>query len=160
MKGKSEVINVLNEMLQEELCAINQYMIHAEMCDNWGYKKLGGYIKKQSIGEMKHAEAIMERILFLEGLPNVNNTLKVHVGKDVPQQLENDLTLERGAVAAYNGAVETCRKAGDNASADFMLFLLKDEEQHVDFLETQLDLIKKIGIENYLTKQMEPAGEK
>lgn len=160
MKGKSEVISVLNEMLQEELCAINQYMIHAEMCENWGYQKLGRYIKKQSIGEMKHAEALMERVLFLEGLPNVNNTLKVHVGKDVPQQIENDLTLERGAVTAYNAAIETCRKAGDNASADFLLVLLKDEEEHVDFLETQLDLIKKIGIENYLTKQMEVEGGK
>jgi len=160
MKGKPEVITVLNEMLQEELCAINQYMIHAEMCENWGYKKLARYIKKQSIGEMKHAEALMERILFLEGLPNVNNTLKVHVGKDVPQQIENDLTLEKGAVAAYNSAIDTCRKAGDNASADFLLVLLKDEEEHVDFLETQLDLIKKISLENYLTKQMEVEGEK
>ena len=160
MKGKSEVVTVLNEMLQEELCAINQYMIHAEMCENWGYTKLGKYIKKQSIGEMKHAESLMERILFLEGLPNVNNTLKVHVGKDVPQQLENDLTLEKGAVAAYNGAIETCRKASDNATADFLVFILKDEEEHVDFLETQLELISKIGLQNYLTQQMEPAGEK
>jgi len=160
MKGKSEVINALNEMLQEELCAINQYMIHAEMCENWGYKKLGKYIKKQSIGEMKHAEALMERILFLEGLPNVNNTLKVHVGKDVPQQIENDLTLEKGAVAAYNHAIETCRKAGDNASADFLLVVLKDEEEHVDFLETQLEIISKIGLENYLTQQIELEGSK
>lgn len=160
MKGKPEVINALNEMLQEELCAINQYMIHAEMCENWGYQKLGRYIKKQSIGEMKHAEALMERVLFLEGLPNVNNTLKVHIGKDVPQQIENDLTLEKGAVAAYNHSIEVCRKAGDNASADFLLIILKDEEEHVDFLETQLDLIRKIGIENYLTKQMEVEGDK
>ena len=160
MKGKSEVVNVLNEMLQEELCAINQYMIHSEMCENWGYTKLSRYIKKQSIGEMKHAESLMERILFLEGLPNVNNTLKVHVGKDVPQQLENDLTLEKGAVASYNGAIETCRKVSDNATADFLVFILKDEEEHVDFLETQLELISKIGLQNYLTQQMEPAGEK
>jgi bacterioferritin len=160
MKGKSEVITVLNEMLQEELCAINQYMIHAEMCENWGYKKLSRYIKMQSIGEMKHAESLMERILFLEGLPNVNNTLKVHVGKDVPQQLENDLALEKGAVTSYNKAIATCRESGDNASADFLLVILKDEEEHVDFLETQLDLIKKISIENYLTKQMEPPDAK
>src|SRR5271170_1455103 len=160
MKGKTEVISTLNEMLQEELCAINQYMIHAEMCENWGYKKLGKYIKKQSIGEMKHAEALMERILFLEGLPNVNNTLKVHVGKDVPQQIENDLTLEKGAVAAYNHAIETCRKASDNSTADFFLVILKDEEEHVDFLETQLEIIKKIGLENYLTQQIELEGSK
>jgi bacterioferritin len=160
MKGKSEVISALNEMLQEELCAINQYMIHAEMCENWGYKKLGRYIKKQSIGEMKHAEKLMERVLFLEGIPNVNNTLKVHVGKDVPQQIENDLTLEKGAVTAYNHAIEVCRKAGDNASADFLLFILKDEEEHVDFLETQREIIGKIGLENYLAQQIEIEGEK
>jgi bacterioferritin len=160
MKGKSEVVNVLNEMLQEELCAINQYMIHTEMCENWGYKKLSSYIKKQSIGEMKHAEALMERILFLEGTPDVNNMPKVKVGKDVPQQIENDLALEKGAVASYNRAIETCRKVSDNASADFLLVILKDEEEHVDFLETQLELISKIGLQNYLTEQMGSAGEK
>jgi bacterioferritin len=160
MKGKAEVVTVLNEMLQEELCAINQYMIHAEMCENWGYKKLGRYIKMQSIGEMKHAESLMERILFLEGMPNVNMTLKVHVGKDVPQQIENDLTLEKGAVTAYNHSIEICRKAGDNASADFLLVILKDEEEHVDFLETQLEIISKIGLDNYLTKQIEVEGGK
>ncbi len=155
MKGKSEVISVLNEMLQEELCAINQYMIHAEMCDNWGYKKLGRFIKKQSIGEMKHAERLMERVLFLEGTPDVNNMPKVRVGKDVPQQIEFDLGLEKGAVASYNRAIEICRKVSDNASADFLLVILKDEEQHVDFLETQLEVISKIGLENYLTQQIE-----
>jgi len=154
MKGKSEVISVLNEMLQEELCAINQYMIHAEMCENWGYKKLGSYIKKQSIGEMKHAEALMERILFLEGLPNVNNTLKVHVGKDVPQQIENDLALELSAVAAYNAAIATARKAGDNGSAELLQGILQDEEAHVDHLETELGLLQQLGLENYLTEQM------
>jgi len=160
MKGKSEVVDVLNEMLQEELCAINQYMIHSEMCENWGYKKISRYIKKQSIGEMKHAEALMERVLFLEGTPDVNNMPKVKVGKDVPQQIENDLALERGAVASYNRAIETCRKASDNASADFLLVILKDEEEHVDFLETQLEIIKKIGLENYLTQQIEFEGGK
>ncbi len=155
MKGKSEVISVLNEMLQEELCAINQYMIHAEMCDNWGYKKLGRFIKKQSIGEMKHAERLMERVLFLEGTPDVNNMPKVRVGKDLPQQIEYDLALEKSAVASYNRAIEICRKVSDNASADFLLVILKDEEEHVDFLETQLEVISKIGLENYLTQQIE-----
>ncbi|HKM90537.1 MAG TPA: bacterioferritin [Candidatus Acidoferrales bacterium] len=155
MKGKSEVISVLNEMLQEELCAINQYMIHAEMCENWGYKKFGRYIKKQSIGEMKHAERLMERVLFLEGTPDVNNMPKVRVGKDVPQQIEYDLALEKNAVASYNRAIEICRKVSDNASADFLLVILKDEEGHVDFLETQLEVISKIGLENYLTQQIE-----
>lgn len=160
MKGKSEVVNILNEMLQEELCAINQYMIHAEMCENWGYKKLARYIKKQSIGEMKHAESLMERILFLEGVPDVNNMPKVKVGKDVPQQIENDLALEKGAVGSYNRAIEICRKVSDNASADFLLIILKDEEDHVDFLETQLELISKIGLQNYLTEQMGSSDEK
>jgi bacterioferritin len=160
MKGKSEVVNILNEMLQEELCAINQYMIHAEMCENWGYKKLSRYIKKQSIGEMKHAEALMERILFLEGVPDVNNMPKVKVGKDVPQQIENDLALEKAAVASYNQAIEVCRKVTDNASADFFLVILKDEEDHVDFLETQLEIISKIGLQNYLTEQMGSLDEK
>ena len=155
MKGKSEVVSVLNEMLQEELCAINQYMIHAEMCENWGYHLLSEYIKKQSIGEMKHAEHLMERILFLEGIPDVSSMPKVRVGKDVPQQIENDLALEKGAVASYNRAIETCRKVSDNASADFLLAILKDEEGHVDFLETQLEVISKIGLENYLTQQIE-----
>ena len=160
MKGKSEVVSVLNEMLQEELCAINQYMIHAEMCENWGYKKLSKYVKIQSIGEMKHAESLMERILFLEGMPDVSSMPKVRVGKDVPGQIENDLNLEKGAVASYNRAIEVCRKASDNATADFLLVILKDEEEHVDFLETQLELIGKIGLQNYLTQQMEPAGGK
>jgi len=155
MKGKSEVVSILNEMLQEELCAINQYMIHAEMCENWGYKKLGRFIKKQSIGEMKHAEHLMERVLFLEGTPDVNNMPKVRVGKDVPQQIEYDLALEKAAVASYNRAIEICRKVSDNASADFLLVILKDEEEHVDFLETQLEVISKIGLENYLTQQIE-----
>jgi bacterioferritin len=160
MKGKPEVVTVLNEMLQEELCAINQYMIHAEMCENWGYKKLARYIKMQSIGEMKHAEHLMERVLFLDGTPDVNNMPKVRVGKDVPQQLEHDLGLEKAAVSSYNRAIEVCRKASDNASADFFLEILNDEEEHVDFLETQLELIRSIGLENYLTRQIEVEEEK
>ncbi len=155
MKGKSEVLAALSEMLKEELAAINQYILHAEMCDNWGYKRLGDFIKKQSIGEMKHAEKIIERILFLEGTPKMDEMGKIRIGKDVPQQLENDLALEKSAVVAYNEAVETCRKAGDNATADFLKEILKDEEEHVDFLETQLGLIKQLGLQNYLSQQME-----
>lgn len=160
MKGKQEVIDQLKKMLAEELAAINQYMLHSEMQENWGYKRLGTFIKKQSIGEMKHAEALIERILFLEGMPNLSEMEKLNIGKDVPSQLKNDLDLERGAVGAYNKAVEICRKANDNATADFLTFILKDEEQHVDFLETQLELIKKLGLENYLTQQMGELGEK
>ena len=154
MKGKPEVIDALSEMLKEELGAINQYMLHAEMCDNWGYKRLATEVKKQSIGEMKHAEAIIERILFLEGLPKMDQMGKIKIGKDVPGQFKNDLELEKGAVTAYNRAVETCRKAGDNATADFLKEILKDEEAHVDYLETQLSLIDQIGLPVYLTEQM------
>ena len=155
MKGKPEVLAELADMLREELGAINQYMLHSEMCENWGYKKLGGEIKKQSIGEMKHAEKIIERILFLEGLPKLDEMSKLKIGKDVPEQLANDLALEKSAVAAYNKAVETSRKAGDNATADFFKEILKDEEEHVDYLETQLSLIKQMGLETYLSLQME-----
>jgi bacterioferritin len=155
MKGKPEVLAALSEMLKEELSAINQYILHAEMCENWGYKRLSAFTKKQSIGEMKHAEKLIERILFLEGFPKMDAMGKLTIGKDVPQQLKNDLGLEKDAVAAYNQAIETCRKAGDNATADFLKDILKDEEEHVDDLETQLSLIEQLGLENYLSQQLE-----
>jgi bacterioferritin len=155
MKGKPEVLKELAEMLKEEMGAINQYILHAEMCENWGYKKLSGLVKKQSIGEMKHAEALIERILFLEGMPRLDDLPKLNIGRDVKQQLANDLKLEKSAVEAYNKAIETCRKAGDNATADFLKDILKDEEEHVDFLETQLGLIDQLGYENYLMEQMD-----
>ena len=155
MKGKPEVIAVLSTALKEELAAINQYMLHAEMQENWGYPKLAQQTKMQSIGEMKHAEQIMERILFLEGMPQMDQMSKLHIGKSVKQQIENDLELEKGAVAEYNKAVEACRKASDNATAEFLLVILKDEEQHVDELEKQLELIAQLGLENYLAQQMD-----
>ena len=158
MKGKPEVIAVLGEMLKEELTAINQYILHAEMQENWGYHRLGELTKKQSIGEMKHAEHLIERILFLEGMPKLEDIGKLRIGRDVKQQLQNDLALERGAVGDYNRAIETCRKNSDNATADFLKDILKDEEEHVDFLETQLGLIDQLGYENYLVEQMK--GEK
>jgi bacterioferritin len=154
MKGKPEVITVLNQMLKEELAAINQYILHSEMCENWGYSKLSDYIKKQSIGEMKHAERLVERILFLEGMPRMDEAMKLNIGKSVPEQLKNDLALEKGAVAEYNRAIETCRKVSDNATAEFLRVILADEEDHVDFLETQLGLIDQLGLENYLTEQL------
>jgi len=154
MKGKPVVLEVLSQMLKEELGAISQYFLHAEMCENWGYERLSELIKKQSIGEMKHAEVLIERILFLEGLPNMGDLPKLNIGKTVKEQLQNDLALEVSAVAEYNQAVATCQKAGDNATADLLKDLLKDEEEHVDFLETQLGLIKDLGLENYLIEQM------
>jgi bacterioferritin len=154
MKGKPEVIEQLSEMLKEELAAINQYILHAEMCENWGYKKLSKVTKMESIGEMKHAEKIIERILFLEGMPNMSSLGKINIGSDVKKQLQNDLALEKTAVVNYNHAIDVCRKAGDNATADFLKEILKDEEGHVDALETQLELIKQLGYENYLAQQL------
>lgn len=154
MKGKAEVIEILSKALKEELGALNQYMLHAEMQENWGYKRLHAMTKKQAIGEMKHAEELIERILFLEGMPNLADLPKLTIGKDVKQQLSNDLALEKSAVADYNAAVAAARKAGDNGSADLLDELLHDEEEHVDQLETQLELIDQLGLENYLAQQM------
>jgi bacterioferritin len=154
MKGKTEVLEVLQEMLKEELGAINQYILHAEMCENWGYERLAKHTKKESINEMQHAEKLIERILFLEGMPNLSELPKLSIGKDVKHQFENDLALERAAVGAYNAAIATCRKAGDNASADFLQPILADEERHVDFLEEQLGLIEQLGLQNYLAQQL------
>jgi bacterioferritin len=159
MKGKPEVLAALSEMLKEELTSINQYILHSEMCENWGYKRLAKSTKKESIGEMKHAEHLIERILFLEGSPKMEEMGKLNIGKDVPQQLKNDLALEKGAVTSYNRAIETSRKAGDNASADFLKEILKDEEGHVDRLETQLGLIEQLGLQNYLSQQLEDEQE-
>ncbi len=154
MKGKSEVIEVLQKALSEELQAISQYFLHGEMQNNWGYKRLYAETKKQAIGEMKHAEALIEHILFLEGIPDLNALPKLRIGKSVEQQIQNDLDLEKNAVAEYNQYIAIARKHGDNASADLMEVLLKDEEEHVDFLETQLSMIKDLGLANYLAQQM------
>ena len=154
MKGKAEVVEVLQKALSEELQAISQYFVHGEMQNNWGYKRLYGEVKKQSIGEMKHAEELIERILFLEGTPNLNDFAKLKIGKTVEQQLQNDLALEKGAVTDYNEYIAVARKHADNASADLFEKLLKDEEEHVDFLEAQLSIIKEVGLNNYLAQQM------
>jgi bacterioferritin len=154
MKGKPEVIEVLAKMLKEELGAISQYFIHAEMCENWGFDKLSDHTKKESINEMKHAEKLIERILFLEGTPNLNDMPKLAVGKDVKSQFQNDLALEKNAVTEYNAAIAACRKAGDHSSADLLQAILADEEGHVDYLEEQLSLIDSVGIQNYLAQQV------
>ena len=153
MKGKPEVLAALAQMLKEELGAISQYIVHAEMQENWGYLRIGQLTKKQAMGEMKHAEKLIERILFLEGMPRMDDMAKLNIGRNVKEQLKNDLELEYGAVKSYNRAIETARKAGDNASVDFLKEILKDEEEHVDFLETQLNLIDQLGLENYLVEQ-------
>ena len=160
MKGKPEVLKALQEMLEEELGAINQYFLHSEMCENWGYERLSKLIKKVSLAEMKHAEELIERMLFLEGAPNLSELPKLNIGKDVKQQLENDLALEHGAVTGYNEAIATCRKAGDNGTADFLKGILTDEEGHVDFFEEQLGLIEQLGLQNYLAQQLGEEAEK
>ena len=143
----------MNKALREELTAINQYFLHAEMCENWGYRKLSEYIKKQSIGEMKHAEVLIERILFLDGSPSMQ-PLELTVGGTVKGMIESDLRLELSAVKQYNDAVAIATKEGDNGSRDLLVDLLKDEEDHVDFLEAQMHLIEEVGYERYLTMQM------
>jgi bacterioferritin len=153
MKGNPEVLSELNKALREELTAINQYFLHAEMCENWGYHKLSEYIKKQSIGEMKHAEALMERILFLDGTPSMM-PMELNIGVTVKGMLESDLALEVSAVRQYNEAVAIATKEGDNGSRDLFVELLNDEEDHVDFLEAQLHQIKELGYERYLSMQM------
>ncbi len=154
MKGNAKVIDALNEALHEELVAINQYFIHAEMCENWHYDRLGELIKKESISEMKHAEMLIERILFLDGSPNLTERIELTVGKNVKEQLESDLKLEIEAVGMYNRAIETARKEGDNASRELFERLLKDEEGHVDFLEAQVHQMKELGYERYLSQQI------
>jgi bacterioferritin len=155
MKGNPKVIAVLNEALQEELLAINQYFLHAEMCENWKYEALAKYIKKQSIDEMKHAEKLIERVLFLDATPSVTGPATLKVGKNVKEQLANDLELELGAVKLYNRAIKLSRDEGDNATAEFFQTILADEEDHVDWIESQLHLIEEIGYERYLSRQME-----
>ena len=154
MQGNPKVIAELNAALKEELTAINQYFLHAEMCENWKYDKLGSFIKKQSIDEMKHAETLIERILFLDATPSMTEPMQINIGQNVKEQLENDLKLELGAVVMYNNAVRIARDEGDNASRELFETLLKDEEMHVDWLEAQLHQIKELGYERYLSQQI------
>jgi bacterioferritin len=154
MQGKPKVIALLNQALKEELTAVNQYFLHAEMCENWHYAKLGGFIKKQSIDEMKHAEKLIERILFLDGAPTLTEPMQLTVGRNVKEQIESDLNLEIGAVGMYNAAIRTSREEGDNASAELFERLLKDEEEHADWLEAQQHLMNEVGYERYLSQQI------
>ena len=153
MKGSEKVIAALNGALQEDVTAINQYFLHSEMCENWGYERVAKYVRKLSIVEMKHAERLIERILFLDGAPNMAAPFQLSVGNAVKQQLENDLNLELGAVKLYNNAVKLARAEGDNGSEQLLQSILKDEEEHADWQETQLSLIKEIGNERYLSEQ-------
>ncbi len=154
MKGSPKVIAQLNEALKEELMAINQYFLHAEMCENWHYHKLADHIRKESIDEMKHAEALIERILFLDGSPSMTETMRITVGSNVKDQLAGDLKLELEGVAMYNRAVQLARDESDNVSRELFERILKEEEGHVDWLEAQLHQIKELGYERYLSQQI------
>lgn len=154
MRGNKKVIDELNAALSAELTAIVQYMVQAEMCDNWGYKRLAEITKKRAFTEMRHAEAAIERILFLDGSPAVDVALKPQIGKDVETQLKTDLRDEHDAIKQYNEAIQVCTEAGDDGSREQFEQMIHDEEEHADWLESQLELISQVGIQNYLSQQL------
>jgi bacterioferritin len=154
MKGDPRIIEILNDVLTAELTAINQYFVHGEMCENWGYERLQGVIRKHSIGEMKHAEEVIERVLFLEGVPNVQRLGKITIGENVHEMLRVDLALEMDALPRLNRGIEICREVGDNNTRQLLEEILHDEEEHVDWIEAQLDQIEQVGIQNYLAQQI------
>jgi bacterioferritin len=153
MKGNPKLLKVLNELLADELTAINQYMVHAEMAESWGYGKLNKLVRARAITEMKHAERLIERILFLEGIPVVSELKKIFIGADVPKQLANDLAAEMGAVKSYNQAIALAAEVGDNATKEILDSILKDEDDHVDEIEEKLDQVKQMGIQIFLMTQ-------
>jgi bacterioferritin len=154
MKGNEKIITLLNDFLADELTAISQYMVHSEMCANWDYKKLHEAAEKRAIEEMKHAEKLIGRILFLEGQPRVSQLNKFNIGATVEVQLKNDLEAEAGAIKAYNDGIRLCLELGDNGSRELIDANLHDEEQHLDWLEAQLDQIEQMGCQNYLLGQL------
>jgi bacterioferritin len=154
MKGNDQILQLLNDLLTNELTAINQYFVHAKMCENWGYERLAHKIREESIDEMKHADQLISRILFLEGVPNLQKLNKLRVGETVKEQLESDLQLEYAAIGVLNQGIATARSIGDNATEDLFTRILVSEEEHTDWLETQLELIRQVGEQNYLTQQI------
>ena len=154
MKGNDKIIEHLNARLAEELTAVNQYMVHAEMCDNWNYKQLEDVIEKRAISEMKHAEKLIARILFLEGTPIVSNLNQIFIGAEVPNMHENDHGAEIGAIRGYNESIRLAADLGDNNTKVLLESILKEEEDHIDWIEAQLDEIKQIGVQNYLAQQI------
>ena len=154
MQGDPKIIEILNDVLTAELTAINQYFIHAKLCDHWGYKRLGAKVREESIDEMKHADDIIERILFLDGVPNMQRLYPVKVGETVPEQFELDLEVEYAAVKRFNDGIAACVTAGDNTTRAMLEEMLTSEEDHVDWLETQQEAIRQIGEANYLAQQL------
>jgi bacterioferritin len=154
MKGHAKVLEILNDLLTNELTSINQYFIHSRMCDNWGYKHLAQKVRDESIDEMKHADKLIARILYLDGVPNLQKLNKVNVGQTVQEQLTLDYDLERGAIKFLNDSIETVRSLGDHGSFELMVDILTSEEDHADWLEAQLALIDQVGLQNYLSQQI------
>jgi len=154
MKGNEKIIEHLNARLAEELTAVNQYMVHAEMCGNWKYKRLDETIQKRAIAEMKHAEKLIARILFLEGLPIVSDLNQIYIGAEVPKMHEYDRGAEEVAIRGYNETIRLAVEVGDNNTRELIESILKDEEDHIDWIEAQLDQIKQIGLQNYLAEQI------
>lgn len=155
MKGNEKIIATLNAFLADELTAINQYIVHSEMCDNWGYGKLHDAVEKRAIDEMKHAEKLIARMLFLEGTPIVSALNKINIGAAVDVQLKNDREAEAGAIKGYNDGIRLCLELGDNGSRELIDANLREEEAHIDWLEAQLDQINQMGLQNYLLGQRE-----
>jgi bacterioferritin len=154
MQGDPKIIELLNNLLSDELTAINQYMVHSEMCDDWTYEELHKAIEARAIQEMKHAESLIGRILFLEGIPIVSNLKKIHIGPDVETQHKNDAQAELDAIKLYNNGIRLAVEVGDNGTRELLESILKDEEEHLDWLEAQLELIRQMGIQNYLVEQL------
>jgi bacterioferritin len=154
MKGNPQIIDVLNEVLTAELTAINQYFLHAKILKNWGYRALASYTQKESIGEMKHADAVIERILFLEGLPNLQRLSKINIGETVKEQFEHDLALEYDAVKRLRDGIKLTRDLMDNGTEALLIDILKSEEEHIDWIESQLELIKQLGDTAYLAEHI------
>lgn len=155
MQGDQKILDVLNQLLADELTAINQYMVHSEMCDDWGYGRLHEAVEKRAFTEMRHAEKLIERILFLDGTPVVSQLNKIHIGGDVHKQFRNDLDAELDAVRDYNNGIRTASEVNDNGTRELLEEILEDEEEHVDWLEAQLDQIEQMGIQIYLVEQID-----
>jgi bacterioferritin len=158
VRGHDEVITLLNEILTAELTAINQYWIHARMCENWGYVRLWKKIREESLGEMRHADRLIARLLYLEGVPNLQRLGKVNVGQTVPEQFRLDLEVEKAAIKALNAAIEVARGLGDNGTRELLESILEGEEEHANWIEAQLVLIAQAGEGNYLAQQIKEEG--
>jgi bacterioferritin len=154
MKGNEKILEALNLQLADEITAVSQYMVHSEMCADWGYEELHEVIEKRAIEEMKHAEKLIGRIIFLEGTPIVSRLNEIHIGADVLKQLKSDWQAEQGAVKSYNEAIRLAAELDDNGTRALFESILQDEENHIDWLETQLDQIEQMGFQNYLTEQV------